>query len=113
MEEDIKVLENIIKYTKEASECSLTSGSEKEQWNREVQAIENLIARNKELEELEELPAYTNYLEEKLMYALGPKHKEFSDMTKCEFAKILRKAFDEKADTYTIKQKFKDYYNNI
>lgn len=65
------------------------------------------------VKELNDLAKYTNYLEEKIMYALGPKYKEFSDMTKCEFAKILRKAFHEKADTFEIKQKFKNFYENM
>ena len=65
------------------------------------------------VKELQDLISYTNYLEEKIMYALGPKHKEFSDMTKYEFARILRRAFYKKSDTYEIKQDFKNFYENM
>ncbi len=51
MEEDIKILENLKISTLKAGECSLASSSEKEKWTREAQAIENLLARNKELKE--------------------------------------------------------------
>lgn len=65
------------------------------------------------VKELNDLAKYTNYLEEKIMYALGPKNKEFSAITKWEFTKILRKSFHKKADTNMIKQDFKNYYNNL
>lgn len=45
----IKILEEMKDRIKEACECSLTSGSEKIQWNNEVQAIENAL---KEIAEL-------------------------------------------------------------
>ena len=51
MEEDIKILENLKEDTLKACKCSLASSSEKEEWKKEVQAIENLINRVKELEE--------------------------------------------------------------
>lgn len=56
---------------------------------------------------------YTKYLEEKIMYALGPKNKEFAEETKNGFRKILKKGFELKADTYTIQQNFYDYYKNM
>ena len=56
---------------------------------------------------------YIKYLEEKLMYALGPKHKEFAEKTKDGFREILKKEFDLKADTYTIQQDFYNYYKNM
>ena len=65
------------------------------------------------VKELQNLADYTNYLEEKLMYALGPKNKEFADKTKYEFSKILRSNFYKKADTYQIHKDFLNYYNNM
>jgi hypothetical protein len=65
------------------------------------------------VKELKDLAEYTNYLEEKIMYSLGPQNKEFADKTKYEFRKILRKDFHEKADTYKIKQDLCNYYNNM
>lgn len=65
------------------------------------------------IKELNDLAEYTNYLEEKLMYSLGPKNKEFADKTKYEFRRILRNDFHKKADTYQIEQDFKNYYNNM
>lgn len=50
-DDDIKILENLIKHTLEACKCSLDSSSEIESLEKEAQAIENLINRNKELEE--------------------------------------------------------------
>ena len=42
------------------------------------------------LKELEKKENYTNYLEEKLMYALGPKNKEFAKNTKTDFKGIIK-----------------------
>lgn len=49
MEEDIEILENLERDIFKASECSLTSSSEKKQWIKEAQAIRNIINKNKEL----------------------------------------------------------------
>lgn len=54
---------------------------------------------------------YISKLEEKIMYALGPKHKEFSENTKDNFRKIIRDNIDN--DTYTIKEEFKKFYKNM
>lgn len=64
------------------------------------------------VKELNDLAQYTNYLEEKIMYSLGPKNKEFADKTKYEFRKILRKDFHKNADTYEIHRDLSNYYNN-
>ena len=53
-DDDIKILENLIKHTLEACKCSLDSSSEIESLEKEAQAIENLLNRNKELEEIEQ-----------------------------------------------------------
>lgn len=52
------------------------------------------------VKELQNLAAYTNYLEEKIMYGLGPKNKEFDDITKYHFSNILRKSYYDNRDTY-------------
>lgn len=62
------------------------------------------------VKELNNLAKYTNYLEEKLMYALGPKNKEFSDDTKYHFSNILRKSYYDNRDTYQIKESLLKYY---
>ena len=64
------------------------------------------------IKELNDLAKYTIYLEEKLMYALGPKNKEFSDNTKYHFSNILRKSYYENRDTYQIKQSLLTYYDH-
>lgn len=62
------------------------------------------------VKELQNLAAYTNYLEEKLMYTLGPKNKEFSEITKYHFTNILRKSYYDNRDTYQIKESLLEYY---
>lgn len=62
------------------------------------------------VKELNDLAKYTTYLEEKLMYALGPQNKEFSNNTKYHFANILRKSYYDNRDTYQIKQSLLKYY---
>lgn len=64
------------------------------------------------VKELEDLSKYVAYLEEKLMYALGPKNKEFSDNTKYHFRNILRKSYYDKRDTYQIKHSLLTYYKH-
>lgn len=64
------------------------------------------------VKELNNLAQYTNYLEEKIIYALGPKNKEFAHKTKYEFTKILRQDFYKNANTYQIQQDLVNYYNN-
>ena len=54
---------------------------------------------------------YIDKLEEKLMYALGPKNHEFATETKKNFKKIIRKNINE--DTYTIKRELKKYWDNM
>lgn len=64
------------------------------------------------VKELNDLVKYTNYLEEKLMYALGPKNREFSDNTKYHFSYILRKSYYNNRDTYQIKESLLKYYKH-
>lgn len=61
--------------------------------------------------ELQNLAKYTNYLEEKLMSALGPK-SEFSDNLKANFRKILRENYCKDGDTWMIHNDFINYYKN-
>lgn len=65
------------------------------------------------IKELNYLEKYTHYLEEKLMYALGPKNKEFADKTKADFRKILRKNFYKYSTTYEIHHDLLDCYKRI
>ena len=53
---------------------------------------------------------YIDKLEDKLMYALSPTNHELSIVTKRDFKDIIRKNIDE--DTYTIKQKLKEYWSS-
>ena len=55
---------------------------------------------------------YISYLEEKLMYALGPKHKEFSENTRFNFKQILKNNFKNDGDTYIIHRDFLKYYKD-
>lgn len=55
--------------------------------------------------------SYINKLEDKLMYALSPTSHELSVVTKRNFKDIIRNNIDE--DTYTIKEKLKDYWKGI
>ena len=50
MEEDIKILEELKRDILKACECSLASSSDKKQWTKEAQAIQNLINKYKGLE---------------------------------------------------------------
>ena len=77
-----------------------------------ISALNLIENQQKEIEELNDLAKYTTYLEEKLMYTLGPKNKEFSDNTKYHFSNILRKSYYENRDTYQIKQSLLTYYEN-
>ena len=54
---------------------------------------------------------YIDKLEDKLMYALSPTTHELAVTTKRGFKDIIRANIDE--DTYTIKQKLKDYWKGI
>lgn len=49
IEEDIEILENLKEKTEEAYNCSLASGNERKDWQREVQAIENILADRERL----------------------------------------------------------------
>lgn len=51
MEEDIEILEKLKEESLSAAECSLSSYSERKEWKREAQAIENLIKGYKEKDE--------------------------------------------------------------
>ncbi len=64
------------------------------------------------LKELDNLAKYANYLEEKLMYALGPKNTEFSDNLKYHFSDILRESYYDNRDTYQIKESLTRYYKH-
>lgn len=64
------------------------------------------------VKELQDLAKYVKYLEEKLMYALGPKNKEFDYNTKFHFSNILRKGYYENRDIHQIKQSLLTYYNH-
>ena len=64
------------------------------------------------VKELNDLAKYTTYLEEKLMYALGPKNKEFSNNTKYHFSNILKKSYYDNRDTYQIKESLLKYYEH-
>lgn len=55
--------------------------------------------------------SYINKLEDKLMYVLSPTNHELSVVTKRNFKDIIRNNIDE--DTYTIKEKLKDYWKGI
>lgn len=60
---------------------------------------------------LEKKDEWINKLETKLMYALTPTKHELAKRTQEEFKKIIRENIDE--DTYTIKRKLKESWNNL
>lgn len=64
------------------------------------------------IKELNDLAKYTTYLEEKLMYALSPNNRNFSDNTKYHFSNILRKSYYENKDIYQITQSLLTYYEH-
>lgn len=62
-------------------------------------------------EESEKKDEWINKLETKLMYALTPTKHELAKRTQEEFKVIIRENIDE--DTYTIKRKLKENWNNL
>lgn len=55
IEEAIEILNKIKEYTKGACECSLISGSEKIQLNKEVQAIDTVLQELEDTEKANEM----------------------------------------------------------
>lgn len=60
---------------------------------------------------LEKKEEWINKLETKLMYALTPTKHELAKRTQEEFKEIIRENIEE--DTYTIKRKLKENWNNL
>lgn len=60
---------------------------------------------------LEKKDEWINKLETKLMYALTPTKHELAKRTQEEFKETIRENIDE--DTYTIKRKLKENWNNL
>ena len=61
--------------------------------------------------ESEKKDEWINKLETKLMYALTPTKHELAKRTQEEFKRVIRENIDE--DTYTIKRKLKEEWNNL
>lgn len=92
MEEDIKILENLIKDYKKIKDRTIHSIV-----TVEIQAIENLLTRYKQYEQ-------------KLMFALSPTTHELALETQRNFKRIIAQNIGE--DTYTIRRELKKYWDN-
>ena len=78
----------------------------------EIREILNWKYENKRLKsEIEKKDKWINKLETKLMYALTPTKHELAKRTQEEFKRVIRENIDE--DTYTIKRKLKEEWNNL
>ena len=121
MEEEKKILEKFIKINREMFE---EFGGNLHFSNEIINAIKNLINKNKELEadlyasnsiineyieNNKEQEKMIELYEEKLMFALSPTTHELAQDTKQNFKKIIRENINE--DTYTIKKVLKAYWN--
>lgn len=69
---------------------------------RAIETVLNLLEKKEE---------WINKLETKLMYALTPTKHELAKRTQEEFKEIIRENIEE--DTYTIKRKLKENWNNL
>lgn len=75
-------------------------------------ALQEVEKENQKLKtELEKKEEWINKLESKLMYALTPTKHELAKRTQEEFKEIIRENIEE--DTYTIKRKLKENWNNL
>ena len=78
----------------------------------EIREILNWKYENKRLKsEIEKKDKWINKLETKLMYALTPTKHELAKRTQEEFKRVIKENIDE--DTYTIKRKLKEEWNNL
>lgn len=75
-------------------------------------ALKEVEKENQKLKtELEKKEEWINKLETKLMYALTPTKHELAKRTQEEFKEIIRENIEK--DTYTIKRKLKENWNNL
>ena len=124
MEEDIRICKALIDGANEQFKEYKYHSAPVQMDTDDVQAIENLINKNKELEadlyasnsiineyieNNKEQEKMIELYEEKLMFALSPTTHELAQDTKQNFKKIIRENINE--DTYTIKKVLKAYWN--
>ena len=93
------------------TEKSLKGQLEKK--DKQIEQYQNMLATNDMLHviDCEKKDEWINKLETKLMYALTPIKYELAKRTQEEFKETIRENIDE--DTYTIKRKLKENWNNL
>ena len=93
------------------TEKSLKGKLEKK--DKQIEQYQNMLATNDMLHviDCEKKDEWINKLETKLMYALTPIKYELAKRTQEEFKETIRENIDE--DTYTIKRKLKENWNNL
>lgn len=106
---EVKKLEKYSTYKQEFS----TLNKQLQKKDKQIEQYQNILATNDMLHvrECEKKDKWINRLETKLMYALTPTKHELAKRTQEEFKEIIRENIDE--DTYTIKRKLKENWNNL
>lgn len=92
-------------------EAKETLKTMKKNIDKEYLKTRNSVAIETVLNLLEKKDEWINKLETKLMYALTPTKHELAKRTQEEFKETIRENIDE--DTYTIKRKLKENWNNL
>ena len=76
---------------------------------KQLNRIGNVLGIRKHIA-IDNVLEYVEKLENKLMYSLSPTNHELAVPTQKEFKKIIQDNIEE--DTYTIKRKLKECWNN-
>lgn len=76
---------------------------------KHLNKIGNVLGTRKHIA-IDNVLEYVEKLENKLMYSLSPTNHELAVTTQKGFKKIIQDNIEE--DTYTIKRKLKEYWNN-